>query len=96
VDLLFIMPGVERFAYFRLGDRIARGQASPQELLATQDRFDNHFLKSEIWDAHRHAEGSTRETPHPRGDGPDRLLARHAGVGSRPQGAGARAQSPEA
>jgi len=58
VDLLFIMPGVERFAYFRLGDRIARGHASPQELLATQDRFDNHFLKSEIWDAHRHAEGS--------------------------------------
>jgi quercetin dioxygenase-like cupin family protein len=57
VDLLFIMPGVERFAYFRLGDRIARGHASPKELLATQERFDNHFLKSEIWDAHRHAEG---------------------------------------
>jgi mannose-6-phosphate isomerase-like protein (cupin superfamily) len=58
VDLLFVMPGVERFEYFRLGDRIARGHASPQELLATQERFDNHFLKSEIWDAHRHAEGS--------------------------------------
>jgi mannose-6-phosphate isomerase-like protein (cupin superfamily) len=46
VDLLFLMPGVERFEYFRLGDRISRGEASRQELLATQDRFDNHFHDS--------------------------------------------------
>jgi mannose-6-phosphate isomerase-like protein (cupin superfamily) len=49
VDILFLMPGVERFEYFRLGDRIRKGQASPQELLKTQDRFDNHFQESAVW-----------------------------------------------
>jgi mannose-6-phosphate isomerase-like protein (cupin superfamily) len=49
VDLLFIMSGVERFEYFRLGDRVRQGNASPQELLDTQDRFDNHFLDSPAW-----------------------------------------------
>jgi mannose-6-phosphate isomerase-like protein (cupin superfamily) len=49
VDMLFLMPGVERFEYFRLGDRIRRGQASPQEFLATQDRFDNYFQDSAVW-----------------------------------------------
>jgi quercetin dioxygenase-like cupin family protein len=49
VDMLFIMPGVERFEYFRLGDRIQRGQASPREVLETQDRFDNHFQNSDVW-----------------------------------------------
>jgi hypothetical protein len=49
VDILFLMPGVERFEYFRLGDRIRKGQASPQEILDTQDRFDNHFQDSAVW-----------------------------------------------
>jgi mannose-6-phosphate isomerase-like protein (cupin superfamily) len=49
VDMLFLMPGAERFEYFRLGDRIRQGNARPQELLDTQDRFDNHFLDSPVW-----------------------------------------------
>jgi mannose-6-phosphate isomerase-like protein (cupin superfamily) len=49
VDLLFLMPGVERFGYFRLADRIRRGEASPRELLETQERFDNHFADSPVW-----------------------------------------------
>lgn len=49
VDMLFLMVGIERFDYFRLLDKIARGEASPQDVLATQDRFDNHFLDSEAW-----------------------------------------------
>jgi mannose-6-phosphate isomerase-like protein (cupin superfamily) len=49
VDMLFLMVGIERFGYFRLLDRIARGEASSQEVLANQDRFDNHFLDSETW-----------------------------------------------
>jgi mannose-6-phosphate isomerase-like protein (cupin superfamily) len=49
VDMLFMMPGVERFDYFRLGDRVRKGEASPSEILESQDRFDNHFEDSEIW-----------------------------------------------
>jgi hypothetical protein len=49
VDMLFITPGVERFEYFRLGDRIRKGEASPQQILDAQDRFDNHFHDSLVW-----------------------------------------------
>jgi mannose-6-phosphate isomerase-like protein (cupin superfamily) len=49
VDLLFLMPGVARFDYFRLADRIRTGAARPQEILETQGRFDNHFQDSAVW-----------------------------------------------
>lgn len=43
--LIVFAPGLQdRFEYFRLGNRVMKGQASPQEILDTQDRFDNHFL----------------------------------------------------
>ncbi|WP_067677794.1 hypothetical protein [Nocardia miyunensis] len=49
-DVLVIFnPGIERFDYFRLGDRIRRGAADPAEILATQQRFDNHFVDSPVW-----------------------------------------------
>lgn len=47
--LIVITPGVERFEYFRLLDRVRRGEASPQEILDSQERFDNHFLDSPVW-----------------------------------------------
>lgn len=48
--LIVFAPGAQdRFEYFRLADRVIRGQASPQEILDSQDRFDNHFLDSPIW-----------------------------------------------
>ncbi|WP_329564379.1 cupin domain-containing protein [Kitasatospora sp. NBC_01266] len=50
VDMLFVMPGADRFEYFRLLDRIQRGLADRQELLDTQERFDNHFLSSPVWE----------------------------------------------
>ncbi|PRX45445.1 mannose-6-phosphate isomerase-like protein (cupin superfamily) [Prauserella shujinwangii] len=49
VDMLFLMPGARRFDYFRLVDRIRRGEASPRELFETQERFDNHFTDSAVW-----------------------------------------------
>jgi hypothetical protein len=49
VDLLFLMPGVARFDYFRLADRVRSGDALPREVLETQDRFDNHFQESAVW-----------------------------------------------
>ncbi len=47
--LIMITPGVERFAYFRLLDRVRRGRADPRELLAVQERFDTHFVDSTPW-----------------------------------------------
>ncbi|MFG1642303.1 cupin domain-containing protein [Amycolatopsis sp. NPDC049252] len=53
--LIVFTPGVERFEYFRMIDRIRRGEASPAEILASQERFDNHFVDSETWRATRAA-----------------------------------------
>ncbi|MFC5747279.1 cupin domain-containing protein [Actinomadura rugatobispora] len=47
--LIVLTPGVERFDYFRLLDRVRRGQADPQEIQRTQERFDNHFVDSAAW-----------------------------------------------
>lgn len=50
VDMLFLMPQVVRFDFFRLGARIAQGRAEPAELSHTQERFDNHWQRSEAWE----------------------------------------------
>ena len=48
--LLVFTPGMaDRFGYFRLAGRALRGEADPAEVLATQDRFDNHFVDSPAW-----------------------------------------------
>lgn len=47
--LIVITPGVQRFEYFRLLDRLGRGEATLDELLASQDLYDNHFLDSPTW-----------------------------------------------
>lgn len=57
--LIVLAPGIERFGYFRLAERISRGEATLAELLASQDLYDNHFLESPVWraareSAHRH------------------------------------------
>jgi len=49
-DLLIVLtPGVERFEYFRHLQRIAAGEASLQSILGVQDRYDNHFDESPVW-----------------------------------------------
>jgi hypothetical protein len=49
-DLLVILtPGVERFEYFRLLQRIAAGEVPLESILETQDRYDNHFDDSPAW-----------------------------------------------
>ncbi|MBF6320094.1 cupin domain-containing protein [Nocardia cyriacigeorgica] len=47
--LIALMPGVQRFDYFRLLDRIAKGEATLADLAATQDEFDNHFVDAPHW-----------------------------------------------
>jgi mannose-6-phosphate isomerase-like protein (cupin superfamily) len=47
--LIVITPGVERFEYFRLLGRLGRGEATLDDLLESQERYDNHFLDSPQW-----------------------------------------------
>ena len=37
--------------YFRLAGKLLEGQATIEEILESQERFDNHFLRSDIWQA---------------------------------------------
>lgn len=53
-DLLIVLtPGIERFGYFRLLERLGKGEATLEELLENQDLYDNHFLDSPAWRAAR-------------------------------------------
>jgi mannose-6-phosphate isomerase-like protein (cupin superfamily) len=65
-DFLFLMPGVDRFEYFRLLDRIRLGQGSPEEILAAQERFDNHFQESAVWS--RFLQEGVAPEPHHHGE----------------------------
>ena len=57
--LIVLAPGLERFGYFRLVERLSRGEATLEDLIASQELYDNHFLESPVWraargSAHRH------------------------------------------
>ncbi|WP_328398280.1 cupin domain-containing protein [Nocardia sp. NBC_00416] len=54
--LIALMPGVQRFGYFRLLERIARKEAALDELAAAQEEYDNHFVDAPQWWAQRHAQ----------------------------------------
>ena len=51
--LIVLAPGLERFGYFRLVERLSRGEATLEELLASQELYDNYFLESPAWRAAR-------------------------------------------
>ncbi|MQY26191.1 cupin domain-containing protein [Nocardia aurantia] len=53
--LIALTPGLERFGYFRVLDRVLAGQAEYAELLAAQDTYDNHFVDAPQWWAEREA-----------------------------------------
>ncbi|MFC9325138.1 cupin domain-containing protein [Kitasatospora sp. NPDC057015] len=49
-DVLFVFtPGLARFDYLRLLGRVMRGEASPQEISDSSERFDNHYVDSPVW-----------------------------------------------
>ncbi|HZR43878.1 MAG TPA: cupin domain-containing protein [Ktedonobacteraceae bacterium] len=53
-DFLIVQaPGLPRFGYFRLVERLSRGEATLEDLLASQELYDNHFLQSSVWQAAR-------------------------------------------
>ncbi len=63
-DVLIVQaPGLERFGYFRLIERLMRGEATLEEVLATQDLYDNHFLDSPVWRASRGSTWAVGEPP---------------------------------
>jgi hypothetical protein len=51
--LIVFTPGVDRFDYFRLLDRVRRGEADPRQVVDSQDRFDNRFVTSPTWSSAR-------------------------------------------
>ncbi|MGX1564253.1 cupin domain-containing protein [Streptomyces sp. NPDC055506] len=49
-DVLFVFtPGAGRFDYLRLLGRVMRGEADPQEIKDSSERFDNHYVDSPAW-----------------------------------------------
>ena len=61
-DVLIVKaPGTNRFDYFRLGDRIRRGTASPAEVLETQSLYDNWFVRNEAWERELATRQGTRD-----------------------------------
>ncbi len=47
--LIVFIPGVDRFDYFRLLEKVGHGKATIQDLLDSQEKFDNHFVESPAW-----------------------------------------------
>ncbi|MCX5200366.1 cupin domain-containing protein [Streptomyces sp. NBC_00237] len=51
-DVLFVFtPGMPRFDYLRLLNRVVRGEASPDEIKNSSELYDNHYVDSPVWRA---------------------------------------------
>ncbi|MFF0154074.1 cupin domain-containing protein [Micromonospora sp. NPDC005203] len=51
--LVVITPGKPRFDYYRLLDKVHRGEATWQDVGETQDHYDNHYVDSPLWAGRR-------------------------------------------
>ncbi|MEU9999123.1 cupin domain-containing protein [Streptomyces sp. NPDC050848] len=47
--LVVFTPGMDRFDYYRLLERVYRGEASVQDIRDSSEQFDNHYFESPIW-----------------------------------------------
>lgn len=48
--VLFVLTNAKpRFDYYRLLERVYRGEADPKELGATSNLYDNHYVDSPTW-----------------------------------------------
>ncbi|MER7132060.1 cupin domain-containing protein [Streptosporangium saharense] len=47
--LVVFTPGMDRFDYYRLLERVYHGEASVQEIRDSSERFDNHYFDSPVW-----------------------------------------------
>lgn len=49
-EVFFVLTHAKpRFDYYRLLERVYRGEVDPSELAATQETYDNHYVDSTIW-----------------------------------------------
>jgi quercetin dioxygenase-like cupin family protein len=47
--LVVFTPGLARFDYYRLLERVARGEATVQDIRESSERYDNHYVDSSVW-----------------------------------------------
>lgn len=47
--LIVFTPGMDRFDYYRLLERVYRGEASVEDIRDSSEQFDNHYFESAVW-----------------------------------------------
>ena len=47
--LVVFTPGMRRFDYYRLLERVHTGEAEIAEIAASSQEFDNHYAVSDVW-----------------------------------------------
>ncbi|MBF6352466.1 MULTISPECIES: cupin domain-containing protein [Nocardia] len=47
--LVVFTPGLHRFDYYRLLERVYRGEATVQEIRDSSQQYDNHYVDSPVW-----------------------------------------------
>ncbi|AYV32483.1 cupin domain-containing protein [Streptomyces goshikiensis] len=47
--LVVFTPGMDRFDYYRLLERVYQGEASVQDIRDSSEQFDNHYFESPVW-----------------------------------------------
>jgi mannose-6-phosphate isomerase-like protein (cupin superfamily) len=49
-EVFFVLTHAKpRFDYYRLLERVYRGETAPSELAKTSDLYDNHYIESPVW-----------------------------------------------
>ncbi|MFF8382540.1 cupin domain-containing protein [Streptomyces kanasensis] len=47
--LVVFTPGMDRFDYYRLLERVHRGEATVQDIRDSAQQYDNHYVESPVW-----------------------------------------------
>ncbi|MFA1550874.1 cupin domain-containing protein [Actinomadura chokoriensis] len=47
--LVVFSPGLQRFDYYRLLERVHRGEATVQDIRDSSEQYDNHYFDSPVW-----------------------------------------------
>ncbi|WP_052849783.1 cupin domain-containing protein [Streptomyces avicenniae] len=47
--LVVFTPGLHRFDYYRLLERVHRGEATVQDIRDSSEQYDNHYFDSPVW-----------------------------------------------
>lgn len=47
--LVVFTPGLHRFDYYRLLERVYRGEATVQDIRDSSELYDNHYFESPVW-----------------------------------------------